>query len=259
MASTPRTKDHREVDYPTSDGKPMAETQWHLQVIMDLLATLKDHFAADPQVYIWGCLLFYYERGNTRARVAPDVFVVRGVPKLPMRDYYLLWQEGKAPDVVIEVTSKKTRSEDQKKKWPLYRDVLKVPEYFIFDPREEYLKPSTQGYRLKRGRYVPIEPVLGRLPSAGLDLHLERIGTELRLHDPEHDQRLLTIRERIVAAKTARAVDEAEVARLRAETALLRAETAQLNLETRASIAEAENERLRRENEALRRQLAGGV
>ena len=85
---------------------------------------------------------------------------------------------------MIEVTSKTTRKEDQKKKPILYRDVLKVAEYFLFDPTEDYLKPPFQGFRLVDGQYVPIEPVLGRLPSTVLGLHLERSGVDLRLFDP---------------------------------------------------------------------------
>jgi hypothetical protein len=137
-------------------------------------------------------LLLYFEEGNPKKHVAPDVFLVRGVPKLPPRDYYLVWKEGKTPDLVIEITSKTTRREDQTKKRSLYRDVLKVPEYFQFDPTEDYLKPSMQGHQLVDGQYVPIAPVAGRLPSAVLDLHLERRGAELRLYDPATRRCLLT-------------------------------------------------------------------
>ena len=145
----PPHRDHRTVrpvEYPTSDGKPMAETDLHRQVMVDVIETLQDHFAADPQVYVTGNLLLYYEEGNPRKHVSPDVFVVHGVPKLPPRDYYLLWKERKPPEVVIEITSKTTRREDQTKKLTLYRDVLKVREYFQFDPTEDYLKPPFQGH-----------------------------------------------------------------------------------------------------------------
>jgi Uma2 family endonuclease len=227
MATTSRS---REIEYPTSDGKPMAETELHARDMIDLIETLRDHFAADPDVYVWGNLLLYYKEGDASKSVAPDVFFVRGVPKEPPRDTYLLWREGKGPDVVIEVTSKSTRRDDEEKKLALYRDVLKVPEYFLFDPTEEYLRPSLKGYRLRRRRYVPIEPVLGRLPSEVLGLHLERDGTQLRLFNPVTGRRLLTPRERASLA-----------------------EAALLNAETRARLAEAENERLRREVEELRR------
>ena len=47
---------------------------------------------------------------------------------------------------------------------------MQVAEYFLFDPRGEYLSPALQGYRLIEGQYVPIEPVSGRLPSVELGL-----------------------------------------------------------------------------------------
>jgi Uma2 family endonuclease len=136
--TTRRPTAQRQIEYPTGDGKPMAETDIHRNVMIDLLQTLGNHFKADPNVYVSGNLLLFYEEGNPRKYVAPDVFVVRGIPKFPLRDHYLCWKEGKSPDVIIEVTSKKSRREDQKIKWVLYRDVLKVPEYFQFDPTEDY-------------------------------------------------------------------------------------------------------------------------
>jgi len=175
MSTAPKPRAIRPVEYPTSDGKPMAETDLHRQDMVDLIETLQDYFAHDPQVYVTGNLLLYYEEGNPRKHVSPDVFVVRGVPKRPPRDYYLLWIEGKSPELVIEITSKTTKREDQIKKLVLYRDVLRVPEYFQFDPTEDYLKPPFQGHRLVGGDYQPIPAVHGRLPSQILELHLERV------------------------------------------------------------------------------------
>ncbi len=183
MATVPRSPVGREVDYPTSDGKPMAETDVHRDLMMDLIQTLEARHAADPMVYVSGNILLFYEEGNGRRHVSPDVFVVRGISK-QRREHYLIWAEDKAPDLVIELTSKSTRSEDVKKKMALYRDVLRIPEYFLFDPFQDYLKPSMQGYRLVEGRYESIGPVEGRLPSAALGLHLERAGVELRLYNP---------------------------------------------------------------------------
>ena len=243
MATTQRPSAEREVDYPTSDGRPMAETDLHRQDMVDVIQTLQERFAADPNVYVSGNLLLFYEEGNRRKHIAPDVFLVRGVPKLPPRANYLLWEEGKAPDGVIEITSKTTKHRDQKKKRDIYRDVLKVPEYFQFDPTEDYLKPSIQGHQLVDGQYVPIAPVEGRLPSAVFNLHLERRGTELRFYDPTTGRCLLTPPER--------AAEETE-ARRRAEEAQRREAEARQQVET-------ENERLRRELEALRRARDAGA
>ena len=245
----------RKVDYPTSDGKPMAETDVHRELMMDLIETLKVHYAADPMVYVSGNLLLYYVEGNKRKHVSPDVFVVRGIAK-GLRDYYLLWDEGKGPDIAIELTSKSTRSEDVKTKMALYRDVLQVPEYFLFDPRQEYLTPSMQGYRLIDGFYEQIGSVAGRLPSEVLGLHLERSGSELRLYDPLTGRRLPTSAERAEAER-----QRADTERQRAEAERQRAETERQRAESehqRADQAEEENARLRLELESLRRRGNGG-
>jgi Uma2 family endonuclease len=198
MATAPHGKQTRKVTYPTSDGKPMAETEIHRILMIDLIQTLEDYFAAEPMICVSGNMLMFYEEGNRRKHVSPDVFVVRGVAK-KMRDNYLIWEEGKAPDLVIEITSKTTRREDDQKKLVLYRDVLKVPEYFLFDPTEDYLKPSLQGFRLVDEDYATIDPLDGRLPSDVLGLHLERDGSELRLYDPKRHQRILKVVDRLRA------------------------------------------------------------
>ena len=194
MATGPSAARRTVQDYPTSDGKPFAETDWHREVMMDLIQSLKNRYRDNQEVYVSGNLLLYYEEGNRRRHVSPDVFIVKGVPKR-QRDNYLLWLEGKGPDFVIEVTSRTTRKEDQKVKYDLYREKLGVKEYFLFDPREEYLEPSMQGYRLQDKKYVPIKPVEGRLPSEVTNLHLERDAYKLRLHDPRTGRRLPTVRE----------------------------------------------------------------
>jgi Uma2 family endonuclease len=161
----------------------MAETDLHRILMTSVIQQLSGWFALDPNVYVSGNLLVFFEPGNKRKHVAPDVFVVRGVPHR-IRDNFLIWQEGKGPDAVIELTSKSTRKEDTQKKFQIYQNVLRVREYFLCDPRDEYLKPSLQGFRLESDAYKPIEPVNGRLPSEVLGLHLEKDETRLRFLDP---------------------------------------------------------------------------
>jgi Uma2 family endonuclease len=221
-------------NYPTRDGKRFAETDFHRNVMIDLIRTLQELYAEDPLTYVSGDLLIYYERGNKRRRVDPDVFVVLGVPKRS-RQNYLLWEEGKGPDLVIEVTSKSTRKEDLTTKRILYRDTLLVSEYFLFDPLAEYLKPQLQGFRLVDGEYVAIRTVEGRLPSEITGLHFEAHGNQLRLFDPTPGRWLPTPQEKVI---------EAEAKSREAEAACRAAET--------------ELERLRREVEALRRNAKGG-
>ncbi len=174
----------------------MAETDWHRILMTALIQTLDAWYGKNKKIYVSGNLLIFYEQGNRRKHVSPDVFVVKGVAK-HLRPNYLMWQEKKAPDVVIELTSSSTRREDLKKKFDLYQHVLKVQEYFLFDPRGDYLKPPLRGYRLLRGKYEPIEAVHGRLPSQVLDLHLERAGEDLRLFEPSTSRWLPTPEEAI--------------------------------------------------------------
>ena len=244
MATAPGQRRTREVEYPSGDGKPMAETELHLKDMIDTIQVLDDYFADQPNVYVCGNLLLYYEEGNPRKHVAPDVLVALNVPKQPNRDYYLVWKEKKAPDFIVEITSKSTKKEDLKTKFGIYRDILKVSEYFLFDPRAEYLEPPLQGFRLVGGDYVPIEPIAGRLPSGVLGLHLERDGEQLRLFDPASGQRLLT------------RLEGAQAADRRAQTADRRAQTAdrRANRRSRAA-AEAAEQRLAEENERLRREI----
>jgi Uma2 family endonuclease len=220
----------------------MAETEIHRDDMVDLIQTLKDYFAAEPMICVSGNMLMFYEEGNRRKHVSPDVFVVRGIEK-KLRENYLVWEEGKAPDVVFELTSKSTKHEDQVKKRELYRDVLQVPEYFMFDPTEDYLEPPLRGWRLVNGEYVPIEPVGGRLPSDVLGLHLERDGRELRLYDPLRRSRLLKPAEVIRTSE-----QRAEASEQRAEAAEKRANSA----DAARREAMMEIERLRQENEMLR-------
>ena len=194
-------------EYPTGDGKPVAETDLHRRLMNDLITTLQAFYVDEPLVYVSGNLLLFYEEGNKRRHVSPDVFLVRGVGKHE-RMNYLLWEEGPPPRFVVELTSSSTRKEDTAKKFELYRDVLKVREYFLFDPNQDYLKPSMQGWRLVKGVYQSIRAVEGRLPSRTTGLHLERDGKELRLWNPATSARLPTSQEALMNA-------QAEIRRLR--------------------------------------------
>jgi Uma2 family endonuclease len=229
-----------EIEYPSSDGKPMAETEIHLLVMFAAIEVLRSWYVRNSQVWVGGNQLLYYVKGDRRKCSSPDVMVSLGIPKEPMRDTYLVWHEGKAPDVVVEVTSRKTRKRDKKVKFFLYRDVLKVREYFLFDPLLDYLKPPLQGYRLVKGEYLPIAAVDGRLPSDVLNLHLERDDWQLRFYDPAAGVWLKTSKE------VRETLQQETEARKKAERVRKRAEAAQQK-------AEAELERLRQELEALKK------
>ncbi|HEX7180596.1 MAG TPA: Uma2 family endonuclease [Thermoanaerobaculia bacterium] len=169
-----------DLEYPDSDGKPMAETDLHLEEMVYLRETFKERFADVPDVYVAGNLLFYYEKGRPKSVCAPDLFVVQGIPK-GLRRTYLLWKERKAPCLVVEVTSDSTRRKDTGFKKRLYAQ-LGVTEYFLFDPYGDYLNPNLVGFRLTNGRYRPAQPEPdGSLVSTTTQVVFRAQGIRLRL------------------------------------------------------------------------------
>ena len=205
------------IEYPESDGKPMAETMTHRKAMNDTIEMLADFFRDKPDICVAGNLLFYYEEGDPSASIAPDVFVVKGVPKGDRRTYRL-WIEKRAPSVVFEFTSRSTRLEDTGNKKSLYA-MLGVQEYFLCDPLGEYLTPPLQGFDLKRGDYVRLSPESdGELVSRELGLRLKLDNHSLRLMDVKTGEALLTPAEAMEKARDA----EAEVKRLHEELKKLR-------------------------------------
>jgi hypothetical protein len=81
MATVPKERRSREIDYPTGDGKPVAETALHLLLLFDTVQLLRDYYATRPNLYVGANMLLFYEEGNRRKHIAPDVFVAIGVPK----------------------------------------------------------------------------------------------------------------------------------------------------------------------------------
>ena len=201
--------------YPSSDGKPIAETDKHRKLIVDFIQTLEYYFWEVNDVYVSGNLLMYYEEGNPRKSVAPDVFVVFGVGKKPRRTY-LTWEEGSTPDFVLEVASPSTYQHDFGPKKQLYASVLAVKEYYIYDPYQE-ITPSFIGYQLVDGEYQEIAFVEERLPSTVLGLELGEHEGTLRLYNPTTQQWLQSPEERAERAEAKLAKALAEVERLRAK------------------------------------------
>lgn len=215
-----------EIDYPESDGQPMAETDFQRVYIVYATEVLDIYFQNRPNIYVSGNICFYYEEENPRAYLAPDVFVVLGLEKRKRRTYKV-WQEGgKFPDFVLEITSKSTVNEDQGSKKGLYA-FWGVQEYFQYDPTGDYLNPQLQGLTLVDGNYVPISASRSergelrlRSQTLGLDLRLD--NQELRFYDPATNERLMSHKESELARQQAQLRAEQEM--LRAEREALRAE-----------------------------------
>jgi Uma2 family endonuclease len=225
----------------------MAETDIHRNLMAELIAELEAFYRADPNVYVSGNLLLYYEKGNSRKNVAPDVFVVKGIPKEERR-IYKLWDEGKAPDVVIELSSRRTWGDDLQKKWRLYAR-LGVREYYIFDPEYDYLDPALVAYRLsKRGELAKVKVKHRRVFSEALGLELVDTGETLRLYNPAIHQFLPTRAEvEVLQQQTEQRAEEEAQAREEAERRAQEEAQARQAAELRAQEAEAELARLREE------------
>jgi Uma2 family endonuclease len=157
-----------EIVYPESDGMPMAESDLHRDIMVDLINRLKERYAKRKNVYVTGNLLVYYEEGQWGVSLAPDCMVVFGVPAGDRR-IFKTWEEGAFPSVVFEITSKTTQREDMLKKLRIYERIWKVKEVFLFDPTRDYLEPSLVGYRLSHSEYVQLKPSAGRLVSRELE------------------------------------------------------------------------------------------
>lgn len=172
-----------EVEYPDSDGKPMAETDFQRAYLIYSVSVLDLYFQSQPDVYVSGNILIYYEEGNPKACLSPDVFVIRDQEKRKRRSYKV-WEEGeKYPNFVLEITSKSTVNEDQGSKKGLYA-FWGVEEYFQYDPTGDYLKPQLQGLRLIEGNYFPISQVPLDQPN-DFSLRSEVLGIDVCLKNQD--------------------------------------------------------------------------
>ena len=233
-------------DLPSTDGLPMPESMVQDVVLGYTVFAFRRFFRGRrPGVCVASDLLVYDDGrpatdGPIRpVWVSPDILVAFGVGER-MRDSYVIWREGKAPDFVMEVASKSTWRRDRDEKPALYA-ALGVAEYFLYDPVGGYLEPRLQGRvlrgakrgvlrleRLGNGAWGLRSEVLGlcaylRGPRQELRWHDPATGKDLESHDEVHDDR-----DRLVAAReeetAARRAAEAEIAKLRAQIRRLRNE-----------------------------------
>jgi Uma2 family endonuclease len=200
--------------YPDGDGKPMAETPIHVDTIIWLRQALQDHFAGQTDVCLMANSFMYYERGDTKKRVAPDGLVAKGVGS-HVRRSYRIWEEGVPPRALFEISSKGKWKKDLTTKRELYAR-LGVAEYFVFDPEAKYLDPPLQGFRVENCVSVPFPPEPdGSLISKELGLRLVAEGTMLRLIDLKTGKPIPTREERIRQEKERGDALAAELERLR--------------------------------------------
>ena len=185
----PLSEDDPDICYPSSDGEPLAETDFQFYPLTHTVHALAQRYRDRNDVYVAGNMLMYYRMNDNGVKVAPDVFVVFGVPN-HWRDSYIIWREnGKAPDFVLEVASPSTYVRDMTEKSDIYAS-FGVTEYWRFDPTGALFDPPLEGDRLVAGEYQSIPTATdasGILRGYSAVLELEicvRPELELKLYDP---------------------------------------------------------------------------
>lgn len=153
MTATSPTTQTTPIVYPSADGEPVAETYDHLYAILTTLESLKQYLIG-RQATVLANQFLYYAQGFPKVRTAPDVMVIFDVAP-GGRDNYKTWEEGQVPVVIFEMTSPGTKDQDKTFKKTLYEQ-LGVQEYWLFDPKGEWIPEKLQGYRLRGDTYIPI-------------------------------------------------------------------------------------------------------
>jgi Uma2 family endonuclease len=158
-----------EDELPSDDGVPM-ETPRHRSQMNLLIETLNLFWSDRDDFFVGGNMFLYFtiDQASGRYFRGPDFFVVLGVPRREHKSW-VVWQESKGPDVIIELLSASTAAIDKGEKKLVYQDNLRVPEYYWYHP----FTGERAGFVLRDGQYEPIEPDDdNRLISRSLDLAL---------------------------------------------------------------------------------------
>ncbi|WP_438024084.1 Uma2 family endonuclease [Sorangium sp. So ce233] len=161
-----------EDELPYDDGEPM-ESERHRAQMDLLIEALKLHWHERDDAYVAGNMAIYFSELQAKKNDfrGPDVFVVLDTTRRE-RKSWVVWQEdGRTPDVVIELLSDSTEAVDRGDKMQVYAKLLRVPEYYLFDP----FSGALEAYTLDRATrsYVPVPPgANGDVASACLGLRL---------------------------------------------------------------------------------------
>jgi Uma2 family endonuclease len=216
-----------ELELPCDDGEPMESNEHRMQMVL-LIQSLKEAWKEHEDFFVGGNMFIYFSEKQVKHNDfrGPDVFVVLDTPRRS-RLSWVAWEEGKLPEVVIELTSRRTEHIDRGEKMQIYSAIWKTPAYFIFDP----IRGNLDGYALdaEKRRYAPLRPdANGDLDCSVLGLKLgvregrfeDRDWLWLRWLDPATGLPLPTPQERAEAERA-----RAEAERARAEVERARAET----------------------------------
>ena len=186
---------------------------------------LIQHFGNPNTTIIAGEHYILPERGSpTQGRRAPDLFIAFDVdPAVYVaRNAYVVSEQGKPPDFVLEIASPSTAHIDVGEKRTDYA-ALSIPEYWRFDETGRHHGSRLAGDRLVDGQYEPIhieelaeDTLQGYSGVLNLNIRWER--GQLRWYDPTRDQHIVTFDDERARADRA----EAQVHELEAELQRLR-------------------------------------
>ncbi len=145
-----------ELDLPVEDGIPL-ETNWH-RIEMNLFIDSIHYLWRDRSDYFAGGNMFIYfnlQQARNRDYRGPDVFLVKDVDGTQDREAWIVWEEqGRYPDVIVELASPSTIRTDLNRKKALYEHTFRTQEYFCYDPNGRKL----YGWKLAGRRYVTLPP-----------------------------------------------------------------------------------------------------
>lgn len=229
----------RNIIYPDSDGKPMADNTKQFHWIVLFKENLECLFAQNPDVFVAGDLLWYPVEGKPDIRVAADVFVVFKRPKGDRGSYRQWLEDNIAPTVVFEILSPGNTYKEMVKKQQFY-DQYGVEEYYIYDPERNDLT----GFQRQEGILTIIEDIGDRI-SPRLGIRFLMTPETLKVYYPDGQPFLTTIELKEKANQEKLQADQAQLQaqqeKLRADQEKLRADQEKL----RADRSQLEVERLR--------------
>ncbi len=146
-----------DLEYPETDGQPMANNTIQADVMMTLKENLEAMFRHRDDVFIAIDLFWYPVKGKKLERTAPDVMVAFGRPKGHRRSYKQ-WEEGGIPpQVVFEVVSEGNTADELEQVKKDFYEKYGVEEYYIYDPDTGRWK----GFLRQGGQLKQIEEMVG--------------------------------------------------------------------------------------------------
>jgi Uma2 family endonuclease len=127
------------------------ESEIHVKQASLLRSSLEHGWADRDDFYVASNMFVYFSELQTKKNDfrGPDVFVALDTVRR-VRKSWVVWQEGRGPDVVIELLSPSTEKVDRGDKMRIYGKLMRVAEYYLYDPETEIL----EGYRLDPGTWT---------------------------------------------------------------------------------------------------------